>query len=123
MACTDSFSRLTVLELSADDKRTCLADIQRENGSPVLVIDLWHTKCTKCPTALSKLNQEAEGVNKSEVMYISIALSLGEGNYELTRDVIDGYECLILIALIICTNYVLIQIIMTLFHNLDNGIT
>lgn len=44
------------------------------------VIDLWHTKCTRCPAALEKLNEEAG--SHPEYLFIACALSQGEGNLE-----------------------------------------
>jgi hypothetical protein len=38
------------------------------------VIDFWTTKCVKCPAALGKLNDEAEG---ADALYIACALSQG----------------------------------------------
>ena len=46
------------------------------------VIDLWHTKCQKCPAALDKLNSDAESFLNNEVLFIACALSLGDDNKE-----------------------------------------
>ena len=51
------------------------------------VIDLWHTKCTKCPAGLEKFNTEATKFSSAEVMFIACALSLGEGNKEDVADI------------------------------------
>lgn len=50
------------------------------------VIDLWHTKCTKCPAGLEKFNTQATKFSSTEVMFIACALSLGEGNKEDVAD-------------------------------------
>lgn len=44
------------------------------------VIDLWHTKCQKCPAALDKFNTEALQFSSEEVIFVACALSQGEGN-------------------------------------------
>lgn len=47
------------------------------------VIDLWHTKCVKCPSALEKFNKESQKFTSDDnVMFIAGALSLGEGNLD-----------------------------------------
>jgi hypothetical protein len=47
------------------------------------VLDLWHTKCTKCPSGLDKFNTEAEKyAQNDDVLFIACALSLGDGNKE-----------------------------------------
>lgn len=51
------------------------------------VIDLWHTKCTKCPAGLEKFNTQATKFSSTEVMFIACALSLGEGNKEDVADI------------------------------------
>ena len=52
-----------------------------------MVIDLWHTKCVKCPAALSHLNDEASG--SSDIVFVACALSLGDGNRELVADLVS----------------------------------
>jgi hypothetical protein len=55
------------------------------------VIDFWHTKCTRCPAALEKLNGEAGKAGNEDVIYLSCALSQGEGNHEVAADLVcDG---------------------------------
>lgn len=44
------------------------------------VIDLWHTKCQKCPAGLDKFNADSEQFSSEDVMFIACALSLGAGN-------------------------------------------
>ena len=44
------------------------------------VLDLWHTRCSRCPAALDRLNDEAAA--NPEVQFIACALSLGEGDLE-----------------------------------------
>jgi hypothetical protein len=52
-----------------------------------MVIDLWHTKCVKCPAALSHLNDEAS--SSSDIVFVACALSLGDGNRELVADLVS----------------------------------
>lgn len=54
------------------------------------VIDFWHTKCTRCPAAIEKLNALAEKFgNTEDVLWLTCALSLGDGNGELVSEVIQ----------------------------------
>ena len=48
-----------------------------------LVIDFWHTKCTKCPLALEKLDEMSN--NYSNVNFASCALSLVENDLDIVR--------------------------------------
>jgi len=52
-----------------------------------MVIDLWHTKCTKCPAALEHLNEEAS--SSDDVVYVACALSLGDGNKDIVTDLVS----------------------------------
>ena len=51
------------------------------------VIDLWHTKCIKCPAALERFNIEAANFSNTNALFIACALSLGEGNKEDVADI------------------------------------
>eukprot|EP01031_Cornospumella_fuschlensis_P040707 gene40707-49637_t len=55
------------------------------------VIDLWHTKCTRCPAALSHLNDFAASQDPNNVMLIACALSLGAGNQDAVVDFISEW--------------------------------
>jgi hypothetical protein len=65
---------------------TVLGDNEREStlrevcSGKVGVIDLWHTKCQKCPAGLDKFNGEYVQFSSSEVVFMACALSLGNGN-------------------------------------------
>lgn len=72
------------------DNTFTIRDIRLIHDNPYTVIDLWHTKCTKCPAALEKLNDLAGSTEKTDSLYISIALSLGDGNFEVASDVTEG---------------------------------
>lgn len=88
----NSFLSLPLRFLSSDrSDGTTLSQLQRERGMPVLVVDLWHTKCSKCPAALEKLNASASSADSTSVLYISIALSQGDDNFDVALDVSDGY--------------------------------
>lgn len=53
------------------------------------IIDLWHTKCTRCPAALDKLNKQASscfGDRAEDVVFLSLALSQGEGDIDMVRE-------------------------------------
>lgn len=81
---------LTVLDVEAGEagESTTLAAFRA--GKP-LVIDFWHTRCTKCPAAVSKLDTIAP--KHPDVTFASCALSLGsetEGTQEQVLDLLDG---------------------------------
>lgn len=59
-------------------EETLLGELLESKDS---VIDLWHTKCIRCPAALDRLDEEA--MQHPEVQFIACALSLGvEGEVE-----------------------------------------
>ena len=56
-----------------------------------LVLDFWHTRCTNCPNALTKLDGVA--AKHPEVRFAACALSLGsktEGTQEQVLELLDG---------------------------------
>lgn len=73
--------KLTVL--GEDEKESTLPEVCR---GKIGVIDLWHTKCQKCPAALDKLNGEAANYSSEDVIFIACALSLGSGNKDDVSD-------------------------------------
>lgn len=58
---------------------------QGKNG----VIDLWHTKCTRCPAALEKLNDIIG--SSSSAIGVACALSQGAGDVDMVGDLIQEY--------------------------------
>jgi hypothetical protein len=59
------------------------------------VIDLWHTKCTRCPAALEKLN---DIVTSTSSIGIACALSQGPRDVDTVNDLIqDTWENLAII--------------------------
>lgn len=50
------------------------------------VIDLWHTKCTRCPAALEKLN---DTIGSSAAIGLACALSQGAGDVDMVSDLIQ----------------------------------
>jgi hypothetical protein len=79
---------LKVWTLDENDTECNLNSLR--GGAKAMVLDFWTTKCVKCPAALEKLNDEAEGVD--DVIYVSCALSQGEGNKEMVRDLVGDWE-------------------------------
>ena len=53
-----------------------------------MVIDFWTTKCTRCPAALEKLNSEAGLAENADIVFVSCALSQGDGNYAVAADLV-----------------------------------
>ena len=59
--------------------------------SNIQVIDFWHTNCTRCPAGLEKLNVHASTTNGDDIIFISCALSQGEGNHGVAASLVtDG---------------------------------
>lgn len=77
------------LKVSSMDSDVCctLSELHATIGKGKhMVIDLWHTKCVKCPAALSHLNDIANDNN--DIVFVACALSLGDGNKEVVADVV-----------------------------------
>lgn len=53
------------------------------------VIDFWHTKCTRCPAAIEKLNDIAKKFDDKDVLWLTCALSQGEGNCGVVHDLVQ----------------------------------
>jgi len=63
-------------------------------GKP-LVMDFWHTQCTRCPAALEKLDKLA-GKGLGDVVFTSCALSLSDGDLSMVQEMTeDTWENLI----------------------------
>ena len=66
---------LTVLDMeSGKAESSCTLSALRD-GKP-LVLDLWHTKCVRCPEALTKLDGIAGSGKHPGVVFAACALSL-----------------------------------------------
>lgn len=80
-------------EGSSDATVATVADLSR-NGAPV-VLDLWTTKCARCPAALSKLNQLAAATRaRGDMNTRFFAVNLDDA--ELARDMAEesGWDSL-----------------------------
>jgi hypothetical protein len=58
------------------------------------VIDLWHTKCTRCPAALEKLNQtiadlQQENSSFNDVLFLTLSLSQGSGDVDTVQEIVE----------------------------------
>ena len=80
-----SYEIPNLLRLS-DGKSINLIELRSNNTKPC-IIDLWHTKCTRCPAALDKMNTAAE--NNPDIAFISICLSQGDKNFDLAVDMVE----------------------------------
>ena len=100
MTILDDLKVITLDENSATMSLTAL------RAGRAMVVDMWTTKCVKCPAALSKLNDEAAKCASSTTapLFVSCALSQGAGNRELVADMVEGeYEALTHGACVHCT--------------------
>lgn len=80
---------LQVSVLGDENRSTVSLSSLREGKS--MVIDFWTSKCVKCPAALEKLNEEA-GESKGEIIFVSCALSQGDGNKEVVGSLVADEE-------------------------------
>ena len=81
---------LTVLDVDAGEVGTSTTLAAFRAGKP-LVLDFWHTRCTRCPAAISKLHVLAP--KHPGVTFASCAFSLGsesEGTQEQVLELLDG---------------------------------
>ena len=81
---------VTLLVANSDEnaeETTTLSRLQGEENK-AMVIDFWTTKCTRCPAALEKLNDEACLAENADILFVSCALSQGEDNYAMAADLV-----------------------------------
>lgn len=78
-----SLPAINITILGENGRESTIKDFCR---GKIGVIDLWHTKCQKCPAALDKMNSERESIESDDVVFIACALSLGSGNKEDVAD-------------------------------------
>ena len=72
-----------------DEETTTLSKLQGEDeNKKAMVIDFWTTKCTRCPAALEKLNDEACLAENADIVFVSCALSQGKDNYAMAADLV-----------------------------------
>lgn len=72
-----------------DEETTTLSQLlQEEENKAAMLIDFWTTKCTRCPAALEKLNEEACLAENSDILFASCALSQGKDNYAMAADLV-----------------------------------
>jgi thiol-disulfide isomerase/thioredoxin len=62
----------------------------------LIVLDLWHTKCTRCPAYIEKLNNLAADYQaNASVGFYTCALSQGGSDMDLVEDLVIEYENLL----------------------------
>ena len=78
-----------------EEKTTTLSQLLQGEENKAMVIDFWTTKCTRCPAALEKLNEEACMAENSDILFVSCALSQGKDNYAMAADLVcdNGSFC------------------------------
>ena len=79
-----TFIEFPLWQLNSERKQTNLKELS--NNKP-MIIDLWHSKCTRCPAALDKLDRLSK--KYENVLFVSIALSQGDGNIDLVDELIE----------------------------------
>jgi thiol-disulfide isomerase/thioredoxin len=60
-----------------EGKEVTFGEIVTSTSKQVVFVDFWHTKCVRCPAALSKLNSLVESYDS--VLFVACALSQGPG--------------------------------------------
>lgn len=82
---------LAVTTLVSDGDEPEASSLCKLRDGKAMVIDFWTTKCARCPSALIKLNGEAGLTENDDIVFVSCALSQGEGNYAVAADLVcDG---------------------------------
>lgn len=54
-----------------------------------VVIDFWHTRCTKCPAALEKLDKKARSSTDDNLIWASCGLSLTDGDFDIVQEMCE----------------------------------
>ncbi|EOD34050.1 hypothetical protein EMIHUDRAFT_228904 [Emiliania huxleyi CCMP1516] len=81
-----SYESRQSLRLLESGEASTLAEIRADRP---LVLDFWHTRCGNCPEALTKLDALAASGKLPGVAFAACALSLGEGSFEQTAELVD----------------------------------
>tara|TARA_B110000858_G_scaffold187064_1_gene230910 strand:- start:125 stop:586 length:462 start_codon:yes stop_codon:yes gene_type:complete len=66
---------VSVLTEDGQHKETTLGELR---SGRAMVVDLWHQKCSRCPTALVELANVAKTHRDSDVLFVAAALSLAD---------------------------------------------
>ena len=81
--------KLPSLAVTTLDENRKVTSLEAIRAGRTMVIDLWHSKCVKCPAALDKLNDLAGSSSSGDdVLYVSCALSQGPGNIDLASEMV-----------------------------------
>jgi len=71
----------------------CVTALNQLCAGKVGVIDLWHTKCSRCPAALEKLNETIDTLQENpafkDVLFLTIALSQGPNDVGTVQDLLE----------------------------------
>ncbi len=67
--------RVSVLTEDGQHKETTLGELRSERA---MVVDFWHTRCTRCPAALVELASVAKKHKDSGAVFVAAALSLAD---------------------------------------------
>ena len=89
MTTYEDAQKLTVLDV--DEQTGASTTLAAFRAGKPLVLDFWHTRCTRCPAAISKLDDLAP--KHPHVQFASCALSLGsetEGTQEQVLELLEG---------------------------------
>lgn len=86
-----SSAYLDELKVTTVDENKNIVSLNGLRGSKAMVLDFWHTKCVKCPSALERLNEEA-GKSSSNVLFVACAISQGQGNLDAVEEFTSDWE-------------------------------
>lgn len=67
--------RVSVLTEDGQHEETTLGELRSERA---MVVDFWHTRCTRCPAALVELASVAKKHKDSGAVFVAAALSLAD---------------------------------------------
>ena len=85
------YANLSLSKLDVDEQEAAPTTLGAFAAGKPLVLDFWHTRCVRCPAALSKLDGEV--AKHPEFQFASCAFSLGsetEGTQEQVLELLEG---------------------------------
>jgi thiol-disulfide isomerase/thioredoxin len=88
---SSTLSKLSVSVLDPDEETATPSTVGDFRDGKRLILDFWHTRCVKCPAALTWLDAQAEA--HPDITFASCALSLGsdtEGTQEQVLELLEG---------------------------------
>jgi hypothetical protein len=84
-----SLPSISIKVLSDNNREINFLEFASSSSSTYHIVDLWHTKCTRCPAVIEKLNQIAEDNSGLLFSFYTCALSQGAGDVDMVHELIQ----------------------------------